>query len=326
MKKTILFVFVSTLLLLMLVACEESAPFIESIYLKTGNVAYAGVGEELKPTVVIKYNNGSTIEEVGFVDTSEHGFTDVICGDLVIEDGAYIYDEALDILPSEFGEEYDNKYILLKAVDGGYTISKNEADYGKASVTITAKNLYILGEEDVELKAKYDNNFNVVSIEGDGTASIDGLSFSIVDIKESEYCEVNFIVFKENSGARIKNCIFSGFKPLSFNEMIESEIFVDVGFDYKFEGSDTPIIIENCTFKNMCVLLSYSIENTVVKGNVFIESLAYLGNTNFVFEGNSFNNNKLAENILIKDGKTTNDDMDRISKANENCKVEIFSE
>ena len=63
-----------------------------------------------------------------------------------------------------------------------------------------------------------------------------------------------------------------------------------------------------------------------MKGNVFIESLAYLGNTNFVFEGNSFNNNKLAENILIKDGKTTNDDMDRISKANENCKVEIFSE
>ena len=65
-----------------------------------------------------------------------------------IENGAYIYDEALNELPSTIGEEYNSKYVLLKAKEGGYHFEKDV----NSTIEISAENLYILGEDGAEIK------------------------------------------------------------------------------------------------------------------------------------------------------------------------------
>ena len=113
--------------LLLCVSCQQPSdntpPVKTGIELKSGTRYCVEVGStETSPAILVKYSDGSSVEAMGSFDSSKSGFADITYENFKIENGAYIYDEALNELPSTIGEEYNSKYVLLKAKEGGISL------------------------------------------------------------------------------------------------------------------------------------------------------------------------------------------------------------
>ena len=171
--------------LLLCVSCQQPSdnapPTITGIELKTGTRYCVEKGtSEPAPAILVKYSDGSSVEAVGSVSSTESGFADITYEGFKIEDGAYIYDEALSELPDTLGEEYDSKYVLLKAKDGGHKIEEAIYEDGRsAALSITAKDLYILGEDGAEISVEIINMTRVIDVKN-GSVTLDGIKFTSV--------------------------------------------------------------------------------------------------------------------------------------------------
>ena len=158
--KKIVFLLIAVLLCVSCQQPSENVPPVKTgIVLKTGTRYCVEKGaSEMAPAILVQYSDGSSVEAVGKVEGSESGFADITYENFKIENGAYIYDEALSGLPSTLDAEYNSKYVLLKAVEGGYHFVKDV----NSTIEIKGENLSIVGEGGAEITIDSLNHTNVI--------------------------------------------------------------------------------------------------------------------------------------------------------------------
>ena len=304
------------------VSCQQP-PVKTGFELKTGSRYYAEAGSsEMAPEILVKYSDGSTVEAVGTVDTSVRGLTDISYENFRIENGAYIYDIALSEIPGTLGDDFNSKYVLLKAKDGGYYINKHEYDETKKdeSLLITAENLYILGEEGTELRIELINKTNVIRVT-EGSVTLDGIRFSIIEPEDIGYeNEVNVIIASGESGVSVKNCDFTGFDVNSFFDQKEDAGNVDI-----FSENNALLSLTDNSFREMYIVDTSS-KTDVIKDNKFENAYIAILDSEFSVEGNVFNNDSLGYGIIYdQDLKLDEETVNGLSVFNGGCKVLPFN-
>ena len=247
-------------------------------------------------------------------------FADITYENFKIENGAYIYDKALNELPSTMGEEYNSKYVLLKAKEEGHQVSKDV--YDKISLEqallITAENLYILGEYGAEIKIDLINKTNVVKAT-DGSVTLDGIKFSINE-GDSGDNEVNIII-ADGGDVFIKNCDFTGYNVYSYLPPHKGNGQIGI-----YSQSDKGLIsMTYNTFKELYIVDS-SPKTDIIKNNTFMNAYIALFDSNNIVEGNVFNNTSMEYGILNYDGAINEDAVAKLEADNKNCIVVPLTE
>lgn len=304
---------------LLCVSCQQP-PVITGIELKTGTRYCVEKGtSEMAPAILVKYSDGSSVEAVGSVSSTESGFADITYENYKIEDGAYIYDEALEEIPAEMGEEYNSKYILLKAKEGGYKISKdNYSPSRNEACSITAEELYILGEDGAEISVEIINMTRVIDVRT-GSVTLDGIKFTSVFKRSIAENEVSLIV--ANAGkAFVKNCDFTGYNVVSLINQEPDTCWIAI---YSEKGGT--INLTDNVFREMFVF-EQTEEQDVIKNNVFKNAYVCLLYPDNIVEGNVFENESIEYGII-----NFNNVLDETVKAylkekNKNCIIADFVE
>ena len=305
--------------LLLCVSCQQPSdnapPTITGIELKTGTRYCVEKGtSEPAPAILVKYSDGSSVEAVGSVSSTESGFADITYEGFKIEDGAYIYDEALSELPDTLGEEYDSKYVLLKAKDGGHKIEEAIYEDGRsAALSITAKDLYILGEDGAEISVEIINMTRVIDVKN-GSVTLDGIKFTSVFKRNIAENEVSLIV--ANAGqAFVKNCDFTGYNVVSLIDQKPNTCWIAI---YSEKGGT--LSLTNNVFKEMFVF-EQTEEQDVIKNNVFKNAYVCLLYPDNIVEGNVFENDSLGYGAICVDGVFNETTKAYLESKNKNCTV-----
>ena len=311
--------------LLLCVSCQQPSdntpPVKTGIELKSGTRYCVEVGStETSPAILVKYSDGSSVEAMGSFDSSKSGFADITYENFKIENGAYIYDKALNELPSTMGEEYNSKYVLLKAKEEGHQVSKDV--YDKISLEqallITAENLYILGEYGAEIKIDLINKTNVVKATA-GSVTLDGIKFSINE-GDSGDNEVNIII-ADGGDVFIKNCDFTGYNVYSYLPPHKGNGQIGI-----YSQSDKGLIsMTYNTFKELYIVDS-SPKTDIIKNNTFMNAYIALFDSNNIVGGNVFNNTSMEYGILNYDRAINEDAVAKLEADNKNCIVVPWTE
>lgn len=312
-------IFVLLIAVLLCVSCQQP-PVITGIELKTGTRYCVEKGtSEMSPAILVKYSDGSSVEAVGSVSSTESGFADITYEGFKIEDGAYIYDEALSELPAEMGEEYNSKYLLLKAKEGGYKIEEAIYEDGRsAALSITAKDLYILGEDGAEISVEIINMTRVIDVRT-GSVTLDGIKFTSVFKRSIAENEVNLIV--ANAGkAFVKNCDFTGYNVVSLINQEPGTCWIAI---YSEKGGT--INLTDNVFREMFVF-EQTEEQDVIKNNVFKNAYVCLLYPDNIVEGNVFNNSSFEYGILNYNNVLDETVKAYLKEKNKNCIIADFVE
>lgn len=304
---------------LLCVSCQQP-PVITGIELKTGTRYCVEKGtSEMSPAILVKYSDGSSVEAVGSVNSTESGFADITYESYKVEDGAYIYDEALSELPDVLGEEYDSKYLLLKAKDGGHKIEEATYEDGRsAALSITAKDLYILGEDGAEISVEIINKTRVIDVRND-SVTLDGIKFTSVFKRSVAENEVNLIV-ADTGKAFVKNCDFTGNNVVSLIDQKKGTCWIAI---YSQNGG-TVTLTDN-TFREMFVF-EQSEAKDVIKNNVFENAYIVLFSSDNVVEGNVFNNSSFEYGILNYNSVLKETEKAYLKENNKNCVIVDFTD
>ena len=310
--------------MLLCVSCQQPSdntpPVKTGIELKSGTRYCVGKGSsETSPAILVKYSDGSSVEAVGSFDSSKSGFADITYENFKIENGAYIYDDALNELPSTIGEEYNSKYVLLKAKEGGYHFEKDK----NSTIEISAKNLYILGEDGAEIKIKLFNTTNVISVTG-GSVTIDSIKFSIIDTENDDDNEVN-IIKTMGGNAFVKNCNFTGFNVYSVIDPKVGSRTAFVGISSNYNNKGGFFSLTDNTFKDL-IITSLTNQKDLIQNNRFDNSYICVGSGKCTIEGNVFENDSLGYGVINYDRILDEEIIAQIEKDNKDCKVKDFVE
>ena len=310
--------------MLLCVSCQQPSdntpPVKTGIELKSGTRYCVEKGaSETSPAILVKYSDGSSVEAVGSFDSSKSGFADITYENFKIENGAYIYDEALNKLPSTMGEEYNSKYVLLKAKEGGHHFEKDV----NSTIEISAENLYILGEDGAEIKIDLINRTNVIDVTG-GSVTIDGIKFSIIDRERYGDNEVNIISAK-GGNAFVKNCDFTGFNVCSFIDPESEARTASVGINSNFNKKGGFFSLTDNTFKDL-IITSYTNQKDLIQNNRFDNSYIFVGSGKCTIKGNVFENDSLGYGVVNYNGTLDEETIAQIEKDNKDCKVKDFVE
>lgn len=246
-------------------------------------------------------------------------FADITYENFKIENGAYIYDEALNELPSTIGEEYNSKYVLLKAKEGGHHFEKDV----NSTIEISAENLYILGEDGAEIKIELLNSTNVIDVT-DGSVTIDGIKFSIIGTGNDDDNEVNIINAK-GGNAFVKNCDFTGFNVYSFIDPESEARTAFVGINSNFNNKGGFFSLTDNTFKDL-IITSLTNQKDLIQNNRFDNSYIVVGSGKCTIEGNVFENDSLGYGVVNYNGTLDEETIAQIEKDNKDCKVKDFVE
>ena len=319
--KKIVFLLIAVLLCVSCQQPSENVPPVKTgIVLKTGTRYCIEKGSsEMSPAILVQYSDGSSVEAVGKVEGSESGFADITYEDFKIENGAYVYDEALSELPSTLDEGYNSKYVLLKAVEGGYHFVKDV----NSTLKISAENLYILGEDGAEIKIDLRNPTNVIDVT-EGSVTIDDIKFSIIDTGSDDDNEVNIINAK-GGNAFVKNCDFTGFNVYSFIDPDPDTRTAFVGINSNFDGKGGFISLTDNTLKDL-IIVSWTDQKDTIQNNRFENSYIFVGSGNCTIEGNVFENDSLGYGVINYEGILDEETIAQIIKDNKDCKVVLFEE
>ena len=319
--KKIVFLLIAVLLCVSCQQPSENVPPVKTgIVLKTGTRYCVEKGaSEMAPAILVQYSDGSSVEAVGKVEGSWSGFADITYENFKIENGAYIYDEALSGLPSTLDAEYNSKYVLLKAVEGGYHFVKDV----NSTIEIKAENLYIVGEDGAEIKIDLLNPTNVINVT-EGSVTIDGIKFSVIDQGKNDDNEVNIINTK-GGNAFVKNCNFTGFNVISFINPDSEDRTAGVGINSNFDDAGGFISLTDNTFKDM-IIVSWTTQKDIIQNNRFENSYIFVGSGNCTIEDNVFNNDSLGYGVVNYDGVLDEETIAQIIKDNKDCKVVLFEE
>ena len=310
--------------ILLCVSCQQPSdntpPIKTGIELKSWTRYCVGKGSsETSPAILVKYSDGSRVEAVGSFDSSKSGFADITYENFKIENGAYIYDEALNELPSTIGEEYNSKYVLLKAKEGGHHFEKDV----NSTIEISAENLYILGEDGAEIKIELLNSTNVIDVT-DGSVTIDGIKFSIIGTGNDDDNEVNIINAK-GGNAFVKNCDFTGFNVYSFIDPESEARTAFVGINSNFNNKGGFFSLTDNTFKDL-IITSLTNQKDLIQNNRFDNSYIVVGSGKCTIEGNVFENDSLGYGVVNYNGTLDEETIAQIEKDNKDCKVKDFVE
>ena len=256
---------------------ERQLPLAKSIKLKDASIVYVKKGTSINPKITVTYENNETSEEVGTVNTETAGFVDVTFGELKHENSAYVYDELADNL-SGVASLVDGMFILLK--EGEITLEAEQYP------TITAKNVYILGQNNnVKINTPGTNNDKKkINLNGDNI-TIDGIHFNVTDGNR-----IDGIISGSGDNLTIKNCVFTGQYNLE-GDVVSRGICLTVNADnYLIEGN---------TFKNLRQPAYLEAKGTV-KNNTIENTRGWVvcQNHDITFSGNVFKGTN-AEDIAI---------------------------
>ena len=230
------------------------------------------------------------------------------------------------------GEDYNSKYVLLKAKEGGYYFNKfdHEAKYPdkkdirkKQALLITAENLYIAGEDGAEIKIDLFNSTNVINVT-EGSVTLDGIKFSINDTGNGGDNEVNIINAK-GGNAFVKNCDFTGFNVYSFIDTDPDTRTASVGINSNFDRKGGFISLSDNTLKDL-IIVSWTDQKDTIQNNRFENSYIFVGSGNCTIEGNVFENDSLGYGVINYKGILDEETIAQIIKDNKDCKVVLFEE
>lgn len=320
MKHLLFFLFA----LLLCVSCQQTPSVMTGIELKTGTRYYVEKGTpeaEMAPAILVKYSDGSRVEAVGSVSSTESGFADITYQDFRIENGAYIYDVALSEFPATMGADYSSKYVLLKAKEDGYKIDKDTYTGRSEAVSVTAEGLYILGEDGAEIVTLIKNNTTVFKVT-DGSVTFDGIKFTTVEPDETRDKEVNLIV-AEGGKVSVRNCDFTGYKVDSLNDLSTQTDTAQISISSNEGGS---LSLTDNVFREMYVF-TYSQAGSVFKNNVFKNAYIVLLSPGNVVEDNLFDNTSIEYEILYTTNAALDDEaIAEIEAKNNDCRVIPFND
>lgn len=318
--KKIVFLLIAVLLC---VSCQQPSENVPPV--KTGIVLKSGTrycvekgSSELSPAILVQYSDGSSVEAVGEVDGSASGFADITYENFKIENGAYIYDEAINELPATMGKDYNSKYVLLKAVEGGYHFVKDV----NSTLEISAENLYIAGEDGAEIKIDLFNSTNVINVT-EGSVTLDGIKFSINDTGNDGDNEVH-IINATGGNVFVKNCSFTGFNVHSLTNPYPEERSAFVGIN-SMDNEKGFISLTDNIFKELAIG-DWSTQKDIIQNNRFENAYIVVGLGNCTIEGNIFENDSLGYGVVNYDGILDEETIAQIEKDNKDCKVVLFEE
>ena len=204
-------------------------------------------------------------------------------------------------------------------MEGGYHFVKDV----NSTIEIKAENLYIVGEDGAEIKIDLLNPTNVINVT-EGSVTIDGIKFSVIDQGKNDDNEVNIINTK-GGNAFVKNCNFTGFNVISFINPDSEDRTAGVGINSNFDDAGGFISLTDNTFKDM-IIVSWTTQKDIIPNNRFENSYIFVGSGNCTIEDNVFNNDSLGYGVVNYDGVLDEETIAQIIKDNKDCKVVLFEE